>query len=162
MPSSIGFDPYKMLQLNQRCTLIQINQAYKKMALKWHPDKNLNQKELAHQLFLKIKQAFEFLKDDQKRDNYDKQMARKKAAMAEELKRKNLNERRRKRNQFKAQQRADTAARQRNLIDLEELKRANEKLKEEIKNIIKIIEKTHKSNQQTIEYLQKKLRNMKF
>ena len=74
----IDFDPYKLLQLEHGCEPGQIDKAYKKMALKWHPDKNPEQKEKAKEMFLKIYQAFEFLKDKVARTDYDEQVAAKK------------------------------------------------------------------------------------
>ncbi|KAL7077200.1 hypothetical protein ACQ4LE_004103 [Meloidogyne hapla] len=74
---SIDFDPYKVLQLQSGCTSSQVDKAYKKMALKWHPDKNPEQKERAQQMFLKIYRAFEFLKDEIARGDYDEQIAAK-------------------------------------------------------------------------------------
>nr|CAD2170442.1 unnamed protein product [Meloidogyne enterolobii] len=74
---TIDFDPYKVLQLQSGCTSSQVDKAYKKMALKWHPDKNPDQKERAQQMFLKIYRAFEFLKDEIARGDYDEQIAAK-------------------------------------------------------------------------------------
>jgi DnaJ-class molecular chaperone len=48
------------------------------MALKWHPDKNPDQQEKAQAMFLKIYQAYEFLKDKSARMEYDEQIAAKK------------------------------------------------------------------------------------
>lgn len=69
--NNIDFDPYKVLQLQSGCSSAQINKAYKQLALKWHPDKNPDQKERAQQMFLKIYRAFEFLKDEVARGDYD-------------------------------------------------------------------------------------------
>jgi curved DNA-binding protein CbpA len=73
----IDFDPYKMLQLEFGCQPSQVDKAYKKMALKWHPDKNPEQKEKAKEMFLKIYKAFEFLKDEVAKLEYDEKIAAK-------------------------------------------------------------------------------------
>jgi DnaJ-class molecular chaperone len=36
---------------------------YRRLALKWHPDKNLNQREEAERKFKEISQAYEILSD---------------------------------------------------------------------------------------------------
>ncbi|NXS65733.1 DNJB2 protein, partial [Pandion haliaetus] len=45
---------------------------YRKAALKWHPDKNPDNKEYAEQRFKEIAEAYEVLSDKQKRDVYDR------------------------------------------------------------------------------------------
>ena len=49
----------------------EIKKAYKKAALKWHPDKNPNNKEEANKKFQEISEAFDVLSDSSKRSSYD-------------------------------------------------------------------------------------------
>lgn len=48
-----------------------IHKAYKKLALKHHPDKNPENKEQAEENFKKISEAYDVLRDPEKRKNYD-------------------------------------------------------------------------------------------
>lgn len=64
-------DYYKLLGLTKSATNRQIRQAFKKLALTMHPDKNPNNPE-AHDNFLKINRAYEVLKDEDLRKKYDK------------------------------------------------------------------------------------------
>ncbi|OZC08593.1 DnaJ domain protein [Onchocerca flexuosa] len=92
---SINFDPYELLDLKPGCTDAQIVKAFRKAALKWHPDKNPNRKQtgifcfltifftgslvrsliLAQEMFLKISKAFELLSDASARAAYDQVLA---------------------------------------------------------------------------------------
>lgn len=64
-------DYYQVLGLSKTATEADIKKAYKKLAIKWHPDKNLNNKEQAVQKFREITQAYQNLSDPEKRKIYD-------------------------------------------------------------------------------------------
>jgi DnaJ homolog subfamily C member 7 len=52
----------------------EIQKAYKKLALKWHPDKNTQNEEqaaLAKKKFQEVNEAKDVLLDREKRDKYD-------------------------------------------------------------------------------------------
>ncbi|KAF8791980.1 DnaJ subfamily B member 2 like protein [Argiope bruennichi] len=64
-------DYYAALELSRNATTQEIKQAYRKLALKWHPDKNLDKKEEAERMFKEINEAYEVLSDEKKRRIYD-------------------------------------------------------------------------------------------
>ena len=49
----------------------QIKKAYKKAALKWHPDRNRNDKKVAEEKFKDVNEAYEILSDPKKKKLYD-------------------------------------------------------------------------------------------
>lgn len=60
---------YEILGITKQASTQEIKQAYKKLVVKFHPDKNPN--EAKQEKFLKITEAYETLKDPEKRRNYD-------------------------------------------------------------------------------------------
>ena len=62
---------YEILEVDSDATETEIKRSYRKLALKWHPDKNPNDVELSTQKFNEISEAFEVLSDTQKRKQYD-------------------------------------------------------------------------------------------
>ena len=64
-------DYYNILGVNKSSNKEEIKTAYKKLALKYHPDKNTDNKEQAEEKFKEISEAYEILSDDQKKNNYD-------------------------------------------------------------------------------------------
>lgn len=67
----MGADYYKLLGVSKSATPDEIKKAYKKMALKWHPDRNNDHQDAASKKFKQIGEAFEVLSDDNKRAIYD-------------------------------------------------------------------------------------------
>ncbi|XP_056633694.1 dnaJ homolog subfamily B member 6-like [Diorhabda sublineata] len=65
-------DYYKVLKVPRNASTDEIKKAYKKLALKWHPDKNPDNKEEATRRFREISEAYEVLSDAKKRKTYDK------------------------------------------------------------------------------------------
>lgn len=64
-------DYYKVLGVDKSASSNEIAKAYKKLALKYHPDKNPEGKEKAEENFKKITEAYEVLNDAEKRKSYD-------------------------------------------------------------------------------------------
>ncbi|KAL7140439.1 hypothetical protein ABFS83_09G121000 [Erythranthe nasuta] len=69
-------DFYNILGLKKECTLPELKHAYKKLALKWHPDRlsasgNTKYVEEAKTKFQAIQQAYSVLSDGNKRFLYD-------------------------------------------------------------------------------------------
>lgn len=67
-----GQDYYKILGVRRNADQRTIRQAFKKLTLQHHPDKNRDNPEKAKEMFVKIANAYEVLGDEQKRKLYDR------------------------------------------------------------------------------------------
>ncbi|MBN3298625.1 DNJB4 protein, partial [Amia calva] len=65
----MGKDYYKILGIQKGAADEDIKKAYRKQALKWHPDKNKSAN--AEDKFKEIAEAYEVLSDPKKREIYD-------------------------------------------------------------------------------------------
>uniref|UniRef100_A0A0N5BIT7 J domain-containing protein n=1 Tax=Strongyloides papillosus TaxID=174720 RepID=A0A0N5BIT7_STREA len=131
MGDSMDYCPYNILSLTKECTEGDIKKAYKKAALKWHPDKNPSRKEEAQKMFLKIQEASTLLLDVDAKAAYDNMI------LAKENKIKNLNQRRKEESDVRKKFREDLEARENefNKTIEEKNKEAEERLKKELNKL---------------------------
>ncbi|KAL8151092.1 hypothetical protein V2J09_020900 [Rumex salicifolius] len=68
---AMGVDYYRVLGVDKNANDDDLKKAYKKLAMKWHPDKNRTNKEAAEAKFKQVSEAYDVLSDPQKRAVYD-------------------------------------------------------------------------------------------
>jgi curved DNA-binding protein CbpA len=61
---------YQILGIEFEATIMDIKKAYRKLALKFHPDRNKDAN--AAEMFIKVTEAYEVLRDPTKRTDYNK------------------------------------------------------------------------------------------
>lgn len=70
-----NIDLYAILELNKNCSKNDIRKSYKRLILKYHPDKhcdvNNSSNNNTNNMFVQVKYAYEILYDDNKRLKYD-------------------------------------------------------------------------------------------
>ena len=64
-------DYYEVLGVGKNASADEIKRAYRRMAMKYHPDKNPDNKEEAETKFKECAEAYEVLNDPEKRQRYD-------------------------------------------------------------------------------------------
>jgi len=64
-------DYYAVLKVTRGAQEDELKKAYRKLAMRWHPDKNPDDKENAENKFQEIAEAYEVLSDKEKRAIYD-------------------------------------------------------------------------------------------
>ena len=69
--SSTKKDYYEVLGVPKDATEDVIRKAYKKLAIKWHPDKHVDDKKEAEEKFKEISEAYSVLSDPKKKREYD-------------------------------------------------------------------------------------------
>ncbi|AER40584.1 chaperone DnaJ [Blattabacterium sp. (Mastotermes darwiniensis) str. MADAR] len=65
-------DYYEVLGVSRNATSEEIKKAYRKLAIKYHPDKNPDNKKRAEEKFKEAAEAYEILSNPEKRQRYDK------------------------------------------------------------------------------------------
>ena len=74
MSNESGGSFYEVLGISPTAFLTEIKQSYRKLALKYHPDRNLDNIEYATETFKRISEAYSVLSDDVLRCNYDNKL----------------------------------------------------------------------------------------
>jgi len=72
MPTGKQLDYYEVLGITRDASADQIKSAYRKAALKWHPDRNQQKSPEAEENFRQASEAYSVLSDAQKRATYDR------------------------------------------------------------------------------------------
>jgi len=65
------FDYYEILEVSRDCNGTELKKSYRKLAMKYHPDRNPDDKG-AEEKFKQINEAYQALSDDEKRAIYDR------------------------------------------------------------------------------------------
>ena len=71
MSDLLSSDYYKIMGIDRNASDSELKKEYRKLALKWHPDRNLDNKELAADNFKTVSEAYEILSDTNKRNIYN-------------------------------------------------------------------------------------------
>lgn len=66
-----GGDYYDTLGISKTANETEIKKAYRKLAMKWHPDKNPDNRVKAEAQFKKVSEAYDVISDPEKRKVYD-------------------------------------------------------------------------------------------
>eukprot|EP00227_Mantoniella_beaufortii_P009852 CAMPEP_0197577968 /NCGR_PEP_ID=MMETSP1326-20131121/2390_1 /TAXON_ID=1155430 /ORGANISM="Genus nov. species nov., Strain RCC2288" /LENGTH=86 /DNA_ID=CAMNT_0043141105 /DNA_START=213 /DNA_END=469 /DNA_ORIENTATION=+ len=64
-------DYYGTLGIQKGCSEDEIKKAYRKLAMKWHPDKNPDNQAYAEKKFKSVSEAYEVLSDPKKKELFD-------------------------------------------------------------------------------------------
>lgn len=64
-------DYYEVLEVSKSCSGAELKKSYRKLAMKFHPDRNPDDKE-AEEKFKVVNEAYQVLSDDEKRSIYDR------------------------------------------------------------------------------------------
>lgn len=67
----MGVDYYNILKVSRNASEEDLKRSYKRLAMKWHPDKNSQNNKEAEAKFKQISEAYDVLTDPQKRQIYD-------------------------------------------------------------------------------------------
>lgn len=70
--STMSDDYYEVLQVPRTATEDDIRKGYRRQALRWHPDKNPDNKKEAEETFKLVSEAYEVLSNKDKRQIYDR------------------------------------------------------------------------------------------
>jgi len=65
-------DPYKVLDVQRDASQDDVKRAYRRLALRWHPDRNPDNQAAAEQEFKRISNAYKLLSDPAQRAVYDR------------------------------------------------------------------------------------------
>jgi molecular chaperone DnaJ len=65
-------DYYEVLGVAREASADELKKAYRKLALKWHPDKNPDNRTHAEERFKELNEAYQVLSDGQRRAQYDR------------------------------------------------------------------------------------------
>lgn len=62
---------YELLEIQENATQDEIRKAFRQLAIKYHPDKNLDNQSAAEEKFKEIHAAYQILSDTEKKAKYD-------------------------------------------------------------------------------------------